>query len=107
MISAIDVDLTSEEDRKRAYDELEESAANFYRDNDCDVEGKSAGRFTFKRPNGDKSVACAFMPVANLKEEQTGTVIDAAVGYLSGFLGIEPRFDDYTRINNEFKEQIK
>jgi hypothetical protein len=47
------------------------------------------------------------MPIANLKEEETGTVIDTAVSYLSGFLGIEPTFDDYIRINKEFKEQYE
>ena len=105
MISTVDVDLTSTEDKDRAYALMEESATKFFSDNDCSTDGKNAAKFSFKRSKSDDSKACAFMPVPNLKEEETGMIMDAAIGYLSGFLGIEPRFDDYIRINKEFKEQ--
>lgn len=107
LISAIDLDLENDKEKKKAYDKMEESATEFFRRNNCATDRKNAAKFSFKRCKADGSIACAFMPVANLKEEETGTVIDAAVGYLSGFLGIEPTFDDYIRINKEFKEQYE
>ena len=107
LISTIDLDLGSDKEKKKAYDKMEESATEFFRRNNCATDGKNAGRFSFKRCKDDNTVACAFMPVANLKEEETGAAIDNAMGYLSGFLGIEPTFDDYIRINKEFKEQYE
>ena len=105
LISAIDLDLESDKENKKAYDKMEESATEFFRRNNCATDGKNAAKFSFKRCKDNDTVACAFMPVANLKEEETGAAIDNAMGYLSGFLGIEPTFDDYIRINKEFKEQ--
>ena len=107
LISAIDLDLESDKENKKAYDKMEESATEFFRRNNCATDGKNAAKFSFKRCKDDNTVACAFMPVANLKEEETGAAIDNAMGYLSGFLGIEPTFDDYIRINKEFKEQYE
>ena len=105
LISTVDLDLESDKENKKAYDKMEESATEFFRRNNCATDGKNAAKFSFERCKDDNTVACVFMPVANLKEEETGAAIDNAMGYLSGFLGIEPTFDDYIRINKEFKEQ--
>ena len=87
--------------------DLEDTAKTFFSNCGCNTEGTNVAQYALKCPKENQTMACIFYPIANIKKEDTGKCIDEALRYMRSLNGIETCFDDYMKIQTEFKEQYE
>ena len=100
----------NDDEKQNAMLRFEESAKKFFDEYRCKTDGQNCAKYVLKRPSklldGDDDAACVFFPVLNMGIDSTCEVVDTVLKYMS-FNGIEPRFDDYIRINKELKSKFE
>ena len=79
----------------------------FFSSHGCETGDNDVGEYNMKCPKGNRNLACVFYPVLGLRKEDTGKHMDAVLRYTRTFIGVETTFDDYMRMQKEFKEQYE
>ena len=87
--------------------ELEDTAKTFFSNCGCNTEESNVAQYVLKCPKENQTMACVFYPISNVRKDDTWKCKDEALRYMRSFNGIETCFDDYMRIQTEFKEQYE